>query len=270
MRDGGRELIPGDFRPGFRRVFARWLRGFVARRFHAVRSVAGTDAVLRTAAASPGPVVLACNHASWWDPLVGFMIHDRWFADRPVASPIDRTQLENFRFFRKLGMFGVDPDDAAGLRPFVRHVEGLFTSAPRTILMMTPQGRFVDPRRPVEVRPGVAMVAARRADAHVVAVAIEYGFWTDQRPEVFMRAAHLMPPPEAGAVHAWQAAIQDAMNANGAALAAATSSRDPSAFDTLVGGGTARIHPVYDAFLRLTGRRTAIETAHRAPERAAR
>ena len=26
MRDGGRELIPGDFRPGFRRVFARWLR----------------------------------------------------------------------------------------------------------------------------------------------------------------------------------------------------------------------------------------------------
>jgi hypothetical protein len=152
----------------------------------------------------------------------------------------------------------------------VRHVEGLFTSAPRTILMMTPQGRFVDPRRPVEVRPGVAMVAARRADAHVVAVAIEYGFWTDQRPEVFMRAAHVMPPPEGGAVHAWQTAIQDAMNANGAALAAATSSRDPSAFDTLVGGGTARIHPVYDAFLRLTGRRTAIETAHRAPERAAR
>ncbi|MFM8783566.1 MAG: hypothetical protein ACKOFI_00025, partial [Phycisphaerales bacterium] len=64
MRDGGRELIPGDFRPGFRRVFARWLRGFVARRFHAVRAVAGTDAVLRAAAASPGPVVLACNHAS--------------------------------------------------------------------------------------------------------------------------------------------------------------------------------------------------------------
>ena len=83
-------------------------------------------------------------------------------------------------------------------------------------------------------------------------------------------AALLLPPAEGGAVHAWQAAIQDAMNANGAALAAATSSRDPSAFDTLVGGGSARIHPVYDAFLRLTGRRTAIETAHRAPERASR
>jgi len=233
-----------------------------------VRMVHGGADVRSRAAASPGPVLLVSNHASWWDPLVGLYVHDRWFRDRPIASPIDRTQLENFRFFRKLGMFGVDPDDATGLRPFVRHVEGLFRDSPRTLLMMTPQGRFVDPRLPVRIRPGAALLASRLPGMRICAVAIEYGFWTDQRPECFMRAVDVAAP-DAGAastVAAWQQRIESTMDANARALAAITSSRDASAFESIAGGGDGRIHPVYDAVLRITGRRTSIGTSHRRPE----
>lgn len=268
MPDRGGELIPGDFRPGFRRAFAWWLRRFVRRRFHAVRMVRGGAEVLARAAASPGPVLLVSNHASWWDPLVGLYVHDRWFSDRPIASPIDRTQLENFRFFRKLGMFGVDPDDATGLRPFVRHVEGLLRASPRTLVMMTPQGRFVDPRLPVRIRPGAALLASRLPGMRICAVAIEYGFWTDQRPECFMRAVEVAGPDTraAPAVADWQRAFESAMDANARALAEATSARDASAFDAICGGGEGRIHPVYDAVLRLSGRRTSIGVSHRRPE----
>jgi 1-acyl-sn-glycerol-3-phosphate acyltransferase len=266
--DRGGELIPGDFRPGFRRAFAWWLRRFVRRRFHAVRMVRGGAEVLARAAASPGPVLLVSNHASWWDPLVGLYVHDRWFRDRPIASPIDRTQLENFRFFRKLGMFGVDPDDATGLRPFVRHVEGLLRASPRTLVMMTPQGRFVDPRLPVRIRPGAALLASRLPGMRICAVAIEYGFWTDQRPECFMRAVDVAGPDTrlAPAVADWQRAFESAMDANARALAEATSARDASAFEAICGGGEGRIHPVYDAVLRLSGRRTSIGVSHRRPE----
>jgi 1-acyl-sn-glycerol-3-phosphate acyltransferase len=266
--DRGGELIPGDFRPGFRRAFAWWLRRFVRRRFHAVRMVRGGAEVLARAAASPGPVLLVSNHASWWDPLVGLYVHDRWFRDRPIASPIDRTQLENFRFFRKLGMFGVDPDDATGLRPFVRHVEGLLRASPRTLVMMTPQGRFVDPRLPVRIRPGAALLASRLPGMRICAVAIEYGFWTDQRPECFMRAVEVAGPDTrlAPAVADWQRAFESAMDANARALAEATSARDASAFEAICGGGEGRIHPVYDAVLRLSGRRTSIGVSHRRPE----
>lgn len=266
MAAGRGELIPGRDTPWFRRAFVRWMRGFVGRRFHAVRLAAGSDAVLSQASSHDGPVLLVANHQSWWDPLVGLLVHDRWFGDRPVASPIDRTQLENFRFFGRLGMFGVDPDDATGLRAFARHVDGMFASAPRTVLMVTPQGRFVDVRCAVEVRPGAAMVAARHPRATVVAMAIEYAFWVDQRPEVFLRADRVVAPStEPGSAHAWQLAIERAMNANAKALAEGVMSRDPSRFAVASGGGAGRIHPAYDAFLRLTGRRTSIDTSHRAP-----
>jgi hypothetical protein len=163
-------------------------------------------------------------------------------------------------------MFGVDPDDATGLRAFARHVDELFARAPRTVLMVTPQGRFVDVRRAVEVRPGAAMVAARHPRAAVIAVAIEYAFWVDQRPEVFLRADCVdAPAMDPGSAHAWQDAISRAMNANAAALAECVMSRDASRFVTVAGGGDGRIHPAYDAFLRLTGRRTSIDTSHRAP-----
>ena len=266
MAAGRGELIPGNDTPWFRRAFVRWMRGFVGRRFHAVRLAAGSEAALARAASNDGPLLLVANHQSWWDPLVGLLVHDRWFGDRPVASPIDRTQLENFRFFRRLGMFGVDPDDATGLRAFARHVDELFARAPRTVLMVTPQGRFVDVRRAVEVRPGAAMVAARHPRAAVIAVAIEYAFWVDQRPEVFLRADCVdAPAMDPSSAHAWQDAISRAMNANAAALAECVMSRDASRFVTVSGGGAGRIHPAYDAFLRLTGRRTSIDTSHRAP-----
>lgn len=265
MAAGRGELIPGHDTPWFRRAFVRWMRGFVGRRFHAVRLAAGSDEALARAASNDGPLLLVANHQSWWDPLVGLLVHDRWFGDRPVASPIDRTQLENFRFFRRLGMFGVDPDDATGLRAFARHVDELFARAPRTVLMVTPQGRFVDVRHAVEVRPGAAMVAARHPRARVIAMAIEYAFWVDQRPEVFLRAECIeAPPSDEGSAHAWQDAIAYAMNANAAALAEAVMSREAGRFSTVMGGGAGRIHPAYDAFLRLTGRRTSIDTSHRA------
>jgi 1-acyl-sn-glycerol-3-phosphate acyltransferase len=258
------DIVPADERAWFRDAFQWWLRGFLRRRFHSVLAAPGTLAEFAQAAAHDGPLVIVSNHQSWWDPLIAVASHDRWFRGRPFLSPMDRTQLAKFRFFRKLGVFGVDPDDALGLRPFVRYVEERFAADPRTVLMMTPQGEFVDPRRAVAIRPGAAMLAARHPRARIVAVALEYAFWTDQRPEAFMRARVVEAPAVADDVRAWQHAIESAMNANASALALVVQGRDPAACESISGGAAGRIHPVYDAFLRLTGRRTSIETAHRA------
>ncbi len=264
MPDGGRELIPGAWSPGFRRFFAWYLRRLVAKRFHAVRAEGASADVLSLAARGGTPVILASSHSSWWDPLVALWVHDRWLADREACSPIDEAMLRKFRFFRKLGMFGVHPDDPASLRAFVRYVDGVFARDARGVLFMTPQGRFVDPRLPVEIRLGIGMVAARHPAACVLVAALEYGFWTDQRPEAFLRVARVAPPADGGDARAWHAAIEAAMNANAAALAAAVQSRDPARFTALVGGDAPRINPVYDLWLRLTGRSAGIETAHRA------
>jgi hypothetical protein len=176
---------------------------------------------------------------------------------------MDVTQLRKFKFFRKLGAFGVDPDHAAGLRSFVRYVGERFTAAPRSVLMITPQGQFVDPRLPVSIRPGVAMLAARHPEARVLAMSVEYVFWNDQRPEVFLRAVPVAPPSDPSDARAWHTECERAMNENAAELARCVQTRDAAEFTVLTGGGVAQIHPLYDLILRATGRATAIETGHR-------
>ena len=174
MPDGGHELIPGAHSRGFHRVFAWYLRRLLAKRFHAIRGEGDSVAVLDAAAAADAPVLLASNHGAWWDPLLGLWVHDRWFAGREPCSPIDAAMLAKFRFFRKLGMFGVHQDDPASLRAMVRYVDGVLARDPRGMLLVTPQGRFVDPRLPVEVRPGIGLVASRHPRASVLVAALEF------------------------------------------------------------------------------------------------
>lgn len=142
------DVVPGRYSETWRRMFASRLPAMFGKSFHAVRFARGSTAILEDAARHDGPIVLASNHQSWWDPLVGFLLHDRWFRGRQVLSPMDRTQLAKFGFFRRLGVFGVDPDDAAGLRPFVRHVEERFAADPRAVLMLTPRASSSIPAVP--------------------------------------------------------------------------------------------------------------------------
>lgn len=258
-------LVPGAYSPRFQRMFAWYARRLVAKRFHAVRVAHGGEALLQDAARHPGPLVMAFNHTSWWDPVIGLYLHDRVMHQREPLTPMDATQLAKFKFFRKLGMFGIHPDSPEAIRHLERYVAGVFQRQPSSVLMVTPQGRFVDVRKPVVVQPGVGLVCSRKPTARVLVGALEYGFWTDQLPEVFIRVAAMPALPPVADARAWTESIQAAMQANGSALARLVEARDPAAFDTLAGGGQARIHPLYDLFLRMTGRSTAIQLDHRRP-----
>ena len=65
-----------------------------------------------------------------------------------------------------------------------RHVLERLERSPGTLLGLTPQGRFTDPREPIRLRPGAAAIAAScERSPRVVVVSIEYVFWQDARPE---------------------------------------------------------------------------------------
>jgi 1-acyl-sn-glycerol-3-phosphate acyltransferase len=176
---------------------------------------------------------------------------------------MDRVQLERFTIFRRMGVFGIDPDDPASLPALVDHVHRVVMQEPRTIVMLTPQGRFTDVREPMRLRPGAAALAARLPDVRALSVSLEYPFWLDAKPEVLMRFCEVQSP-EVSSTAAWQRALTATMQANADALAAESIARDPSGFDTLLGGGVARVNPFYDLWLRVTGRGTAIDESGRA------
>lgn len=256
-------IEPDAYNPGFFRFFAWYVGRLLRRSFHAVRVERGSVELLAGLEREPGgePSIVALSHTSWWDPLLCVYLSQRFTPTRPALAPIDSEQFAKFRFMRKLGLFGVDPEDPASLEPMVEYVARRCEQLPRTTFWITPQGRFADVREEILLRPGGSATAARLSASRpckVVCLALEYAFWVDKRPEVFMR----FEPCEAEtatSTASWHRALTRAMQRNNEELAALVIARDPSAFESLEGGDAPRINPLYDMLLALRGKRTSLD-----------
>jgi 1-acyl-sn-glycerol-3-phosphate acyltransferase len=207
--------------PSWLKWFKRYARWYVSRHFHAVRiSRAGGVPALHD-----GGVVFVVNHPSWWDPVVLMLVSDL-FPDRQHYAPMDAAALEKYRFFTKLGIFGLTPGN--GLT-FVRTGRAILAQ-PRSALWVTGHGRFADVRdRSAKVRGGVAALGCDT----VIPVAIEYTFWHERFPEILIRFGKPGETLEA---------TQDA-------LAAEAIQQRAELFDTLLPGRVG-IGGVYDLWRR--------------------
>jgi len=244
-------LLPAKPNPRFTRIFAWYSRRLLEKSFHAVRLARDTEPSLSAAAAHNGPLIILISHASWWDPLIGLFLTQRFTPAPPHGraslAPMDLTQLKKMPFFRRIGIFGINPDDAASLPAMQHYIAEHFNSHPRPSLVLTPQGRFADPRATLTIRPGAAAIAAKHANVRVLSIAIEYAFHLDQKPEVFLRAQPVtLAPDRSPSTPHWHRAILAAMVDNAAQLASLVIARDPAPFTTLL-GGKARAHSISDS-----------------------
>ncbi|MBC01775.1 MAG: hypothetical protein CMJ34_00525 [Phycisphaerae bacterium] len=266
VRDGGvnGKLVPARPSPRFRRFFSGYAARMVRRRFHAARVLSGDGEHLARLDSVDAPVILLMTHASWWDPLVGLVIWRRFIPSRDLLVPMDASELERFDFFRRFGMFGIDPDDPGSLEAMKQYVLSRFEhSEDRPTLGLTPQGTFTDAREPIRLRPGAAAIAAASpARPEVRAVAVEYPFWQDKRPELLMSVSPVVAPTsERPTTGDWHRSMTDAMVDASERLAAASIARDPAAFEFLDPdlGSRSRINPIMDGWLRLRGRSGAVQ-----------
>ncbi|MFA6045352.1 MAG: lysophospholipid acyltransferase family protein [Phycisphaerales bacterium] len=251
------QLIPGSFSPRFAAFFSRYVRWRTRRCFHAVRI--SQPQVLRAFEDDPTPLIVMMNHPGWWDPLTAVLVQQALLRGRPGMAPMDQTQLEKFRFFRHLGLFGIDPDESKNKTAMLNYVHREWAKSPRTVLWITPQGRFADVRAPLELRPGAAVIAARTPGVRVVSLSIEYSFWLDQRPEMFLRLARVAAPERPSIPH-WHRALKVGMAENAAGLAELVIGRDPGAFESLL-ESRAGINPAMNLLLKLRGKSPDIDSA---------
>lgn len=252
-RDGA--LIPATPSPRVRSVFAAMVAGKMRRSFHAVRLARGSRDILASVDSGGRPALVVMNHVSWWDPILLIVAWREFFPSRPPYGPIDRNELQRFAIFKKVGLFGVDPDDPATLEAMRAYLVDEVTRAPRLALCVTPQGKFSDVRDEIVVRPGAAAMAAALKVDRAVALSVEYGFWVDQKPEVFVRAEPI--DCAEGGTLAWHKRIVTAMRANQSALAELVRARNTAAFEPFAPSFRPKVsgtNPVYDLWLRLTGR----------------
>lgn len=132
------------------------------------------------------PLIIASNHPSWWDPMVGLISLLRYFPDRHPYVPIDPVGMNQHPIMARVGFFPVEPDSPAGARSLLRHGQTIL-ARPRTLLWITPEGSFTNPlHRPLLLKPGIARLAAAVPDAQLLPVAIHHRFADHPRPDALL------------------------------------------------------------------------------------
>ncbi len=229
--------------------FARYGERFLARHFHTVRLA---RAERPDAEALHGrPLIVYLNHPSWWDPMVALLLAMHLFPDRRHYAPIEAAALSRYRFFERLGFFGVEPGTVGGARRFLTVAERVLKQ-PDAVLWITAGGRFADPReRPVRLRSGLGHLISRLDQVVVLPLALEYPFWEERFPEALARFGK---PQRAGRVSfldpaAWTLVLGDQLESVQQSLAADAIARDPARFEILL-GGKAGVGGVYDVWRR--------------------
>ncbi|MFP4144869.1 MAG: lysophospholipid acyltransferase family protein [Phycisphaeraceae bacterium] len=237
--------------PWLIRLFAAYVGGYARRHFHAVR-VAGQERL--EAVDVEGPLVIYLNHPSWWDPLIGLLLARRFFPGRRHYAPIDEAMLSRYRFFDRLGFFGVEPGSMRGGLALLRASEAILGEAD-TALWLTAQGVFRDPRvRPVALRSGVGHVAARLGAGTVLPVALEYPFWQERLPEALVEVGEPVRVERGSgwSGEQWTRELAGRLEATMDRLAERAIERDAGGFRTLVAGRSG-VGGVYDVWRRMRG-----------------
>ncbi len=235
------------------RWFSWYVRGYLRRHFHSVR-------VSRTGLPSScngRPLIVYLNHASWWDPLACLVVKNEFFPARTAFAPIDAAMLEKYRFFKRLGFFGVEQGSRRGAAAFLREASAVLSGADR-MLFVTPQSRFVDVReRPVRFAGGLGHLAARLESAAFLPLALEYVFWEERLPEVLVRFGEPIEiqsrPSSSLDPQNWTALLEQKLVETQDALAREAQHRRASEFRDLL-RGEAGVNGVYDLWRAVRAR----------------
>ena len=226
------------------RAFLQIVRMNLRSSFHKVR-VQGVER-LRD---NTGPIIVYMTHASWWDPMIGFLLWAQ-LPGRNHFGPMDATALSRYKILSKVGVFPVDLAGGRGGIQFLRTAEEILHSG--GVLWLTPQGRFADVRdRPPVFKAGLASLVARVPECTLIPVAIEYPFWDERTPEalVFIGEPQHQRPEETTAAldQRLASALGDAM----AELETCARTRNPARFSTILLKGRAGVGGFYGLGQRL-------------------
>ncbi|MGC8541150.1 MAG: lysophospholipid acyltransferase family protein [Phycisphaerae bacterium] len=252
--------------PAYRPVvaaLARWyIPRFVRKAFHAVRLDAQSD--IPPAAT---PTVIYLNHPSWWDPLIGAVIACRFYPRHKHYCPIDAQSLAQYPIMRQLGFFPVHKNSARGAAEFLQASRSVLRQN-NAILWVTPQGDFVDSLvRPVALKPGLGHLARDIYPVTFVPMAVEYIFWQDRLPEALISLGAPISPDMHGekTPAQWTQRLAEALEHQQNVLRAKAISRSGAGFTTLLAQRSG-VGGIYDARMRLSGKRHVAETTERSEE----
>jgi 1-acyl-sn-glycerol-3-phosphate acyltransferase len=190
-------------------------------------------------AARQRPLLIYCNHSSWWDPLICMQLAGELLPGRRHFVPMDAVALQRHPWLGRLGFFAVEAEGARGVRQLFEQATHILERPEATLWLAG--GLLADPRkRPAELYPGLGHLAARGRHTVLLPLALEYPFWEDLRPEALARFGDEQVAEEVGMRAAdWAEVLLERLQKAQDGLAAEALSRDESSFEVMLEGGSA-------------------------------
>jgi 1-acyl-sn-glycerol-3-phosphate acyltransferase len=134
------------------------------------------------------PLLITPNHSTWWDGFFFYILNRRVWKRKGYLMMLEE-QLCKYRFFSRIGAFGIEPGLARKSYEALRYSADLLRN-PANALCVFPQGdlRYFGVR-PLEFKRGVGYILKLYGgDVNLLPLGIRCEFLIDQRPEAFFMA----------------------------------------------------------------------------------
>jgi len=175
-----------------------------------------------------GPLIIAANHPSWWDPMIASLIAAQWFPNRDHISAMNADMLERHAVLKKLGFLPVNQSSLSSVRAFLQQATTRLRDN-NAVLWITPQGHFADSRhRPIKFAPGIAHLAKNVPTLSIQPAALEYTYWDTKKPNVLISLCAPISATEPNAPELAEKLLENQLDH----LASLAIVRDPELFST--------------------------------------
>lgn len=167
----------------FEKIFAVYNRNLLKRRFHSFQ-ITGLDFLLNKNVRIP--LIIYCNHSSWWDGLVAFQISYENGLDSFMM--MEEKQLKKLSLFRRLGAFSVVREKPRNAYRSIIYAAKLLGENPQRTLWIFPQGEILpNDLRPLKFYKGLGKIIEKVEKCQVTSLSIRYEFLGEFKPQIFVK-----------------------------------------------------------------------------------
>ena len=167
----------------FEKIFSIYNGNLLRRRFHSFQ-VSGLDFLLNK---NPHlPLIIYCNHSSWWDGLIAFQIS--YEVGLQSFMMMEEKQLRRLFLFRLLGAFSVVRENPRSALKSVNYSAELLKKDSRNTLWIFPQGEILPyDLRPLKFYNGLAKIIEKIGNCTTISLSMRYEFLGEFKPQIFVK-----------------------------------------------------------------------------------
>lgn len=167
----------------FERIFSFYNQNLLKRRFHDVR-VSGLEFLLNRNTSLP--LIIYCNHSSWWDGLVAFQISRKIGLNSFVL--MDEKNLKRLFLFRGLGAFSIDRSTPRAALKSIQYAAKILSKNSGAALWIFPQGEILpNDQRPLKFFSGISRIVRLTRNCETTSLAMRYEFLGEFKPQIFIK-----------------------------------------------------------------------------------